>query len=175
MAEEMASDGTSAGWANQKAAALRHFELFRAAYPQHAPLPFDELPENIVCTRQLYSRIAFFLTNEYTISEGNRNTGRHVKDTTVISSVRRLLFAAKERFPNRGMQQSRSPTTPPPPHLAITPRHPCRSHATTPPRPPRPNTTTAHLSFLLVPRSPRHVLRCRVAARHDEQREEGCP
>jgi hypothetical protein len=97
--------GESDSWQGQQANVRRIFEVFRTSVPsltQCFPLPWAELSEGILCSADVYSRFAHYLLYQYTIGEGAKNAGEHLRASSVLNFLGCLINLAAAKFKAAG-------------------------------------------------------------------------
>ena len=97
----MAATGVSDSWRHSKQNTLRIFERFRKSNTlaqRTFPVPFQDLPEDVLINRSTYMAFAEYITHEYKIEEGSRNAGTFLSCNVLIAHTSTLINIACERF-----------------------------------------------------------------------------
>ena len=78
---------------------LRSFLLDN--YQEQLPT-WDEIPEEILCSREIYNKFARFVAQYYTIPDGVRNAGEHLSPKSALNYFVALVVKAKRKFEHNG-------------------------------------------------------------------------
>ncbi len=103
--------GSSSSWTQQQKNVIRIFNLFRLYSPDVArklPAPWDELPEEILCTNEndIYGLFAHFLLNVYLIEVGE-SKGQFLKVDPVTNYFSTSINLAFVKFHAKGSDKTK--------------------------------------------------------------------
>lgn len=102
---ELSCRGDSTSWKKGKANGLRIFELFRQSDPALLvllPVPFCQLPEEVLNQQEVYGKFASYLLYTYVIADGNTNAGKHLGVKVVQGILGIVMNEANVRFGTTG-------------------------------------------------------------------------
>ncbi|XRB19853.1 hypothetical protein RI054_22g97000 [Pseudoscourfieldia marina] len=103
----LGSQGSSASWTASKRTIKNIFHMFIEAVPEARQITrghtdLDHLPEDVVCSRELYARFAGFLVEQYKIKDGQR-----LKVNTARNYLNYAIQAGSDRFKANGAPATR--------------------------------------------------------------------
>ena len=103
--------GSSSSWTSQQSNVIRIFNLFRLYSPdvsQLLPSPWDELPEDVLCTneRDVYGKFAHYLLHVYLIEIGD-SKGQHLRVDPATNYFSTSINLAYTKFHANGSAKTK--------------------------------------------------------------------
>ena len=113
MSQEMTAEGASQAWLNQQANQLAIFDSFLAELKvselkARAGDSFAKLPEEVVCTKEIWGHFATYLAETYIIPKGRKNAGEKLHANTALAVWGGLIQQSERRFASQGFKEQAS-------------------------------------------------------------------
>jgi hypothetical protein len=93
----LCATGNSSSWNAAKTNVLRILNLF-IAQDDELDGDWDSLPEDVLCAKQFYERLAYFLLHEYKIPGGAKNAGLPLDGDTPMTYLNVAVNQAANKF-----------------------------------------------------------------------------
>lgn len=93
----LCATGNSSSWNAAKTNVLRILNLF-IAQDDELDGDWDSLPEDVLCAKQFYERLAYFLLHEYKIPGGSKNAGLPLDGDTPMTYLNVAVNQAANKF-----------------------------------------------------------------------------